>query len=248
MKTEALQKTLENFGLTTHEAAVYLAALSLGPSTILALSRASGVKRTTVYSVILALQKKSLLIREVKGWKTQFVAEPPEKLENIIEAKKKELIQALPDLSALHNLKGDDGSIQFYDGLEAVKSVYESLIRDVRSHEDYLVLSDLDQWLSLDAKFFQNFIERRAKLPINIRILSQNSVVAKKLKKNERAYNEKIKLLPEGTALTTNLVITPQRVVIHQLVHPVFAMSIANPNIIRMHKEQFEIMWKAMPE
>jgi HTH-type transcriptional regulator, sugar sensing transcriptional regulator len=248
MKIESLQKTLENFGLSENEAAVYLAALSLGPSTILALSRAAGVKRTTVYSVILALQNKGLLIRNVKGWKTFFAAEPPEKLENIIESKKAELLQALPDLSSLYNLKGDDGSIQFYDGIEAVKSVYDSLIRDVRAHEDYLVLSDLDQWLSLDAKFFQNFIERRAKLPINIRILSQDSKTARKLKQNERAYNEKIKFLPQGTALTTNLVITPQRVVIHQLVPPVFAMSIANPNVIRMHKEQFEIMWKALPE
>ena len=248
VKNDNLRKTLEHFGLTENEAAVYLASLSSGPASVLALSRSSGVKRTTVYSVILALQAKGLLVREVKGWKTLFAAEPPEKLENIIEARKTELLQALPDLSALYNLRGDEGSIRFYDGIEAVKSVYESLIKEIRPHEDYLVLSDLNQWLSLDAKFFQNFIERRAKLPINIRILSQESDTAKKLKKHERAYNEKIKFLPPDTKLTTNLVITPQRVVIHQLVHPVFAMSIANPNIIRMHKEQFEIMWKALAE
>ena len=154
----------------------------------------------------------------------------------------------LPDLSALYNLRGDDGAIRFYDGLEAVKSVYESLLEGIRPQDDYLVLSDLEQWLELDSKFFKNFIERRAKLPINIKILSQDSKVARGLKKHEQAYNETIKFLPAKTKLTTNLVITPQRVVIHQLVPPVFAMSIANPSIIRMHKEQFEIMWKALPE
>ncbi len=101
MKQEKLQKVLEQMGLSGHEAAVYLAALSLGPSPILALARTSGVKRTTVYSVLTSLQKKGLMIREVRGWKTLFAAERPEKLEVIIESKKTDLIRALPDLSAM---------------------------------------------------------------------------------------------------------------------------------------------------
>ncbi|MEK7105496.1 MAG: helix-turn-helix domain-containing protein [Patescibacteria group bacterium] len=248
MKQEKLQKVLEQMGLSEHEAAVYLSALSLGPSPILALARGSGVKRTTVYSVLTSLQKKGLMIREVRGWKTLFAAERPEKLEAIIESKKTDLARALPDLSALYNLRGEEGTIRFYDGLEAVKSVYESLIKDVKPHEDYLIVSDLSQWLSLDPEFFQNFVERRAKLPINIRMLAQPSEIARQHKKHERAYNESVRFLPEGTKLTTNLVIIPKRVVIHQLVEPVFAMTIENPSIIRLHREQFEIMWKALPE
>ncbi len=248
MKQEKLQKVLEQMGLSEHEAAIYLSALSLGPSPILSLARSSGVKRTTVYSVLNSLQKKGLMFREVRGWKTLFAAERPEKLEAIIESKKNDLARALPDLSALYNLRGEEGTIRFYDGLEAVKSVYESLIQDVRPHEDYLVVSDLEQWLKLDEAFFQDFIERRAKLPINIRMLVQPSDAARKHKKFEKAYNESIRFLPEGTKLTTNLVIIPKRVVIHQLVPPVFAMTIENPSIVRMHREQFEIMWKSLSD
>ncbi len=235
-------------GLSEHEAAVYLAALSLGPSPILALARGSSVKRTTVYSVLASLQKKGLMIREVRGWKTLFAAERPEKLETIIEAKKNDLAKALPDLSALYNLRGEENTIRFYDGLEAVKSVYESLLKDVKPHEDYLIISDLSQWLSLDPEFFQDFTERRAKLPINIRVLTQPSKTGDLHKKHERAYNETVRFLPEGVKLTTNVVIIPKRVVIHQLVEPVFAMTIENPSIIRLHREQFEIMWNALAE
>lgn len=245
---EKLRKVLKNMGLSDHEAAIYLAALSSGPSSILSLARVSGVKRTTVYSVLNALQDKGLMIREVKGWKTLFAAERPEKLEAIIESKKSDLAKVLPDLSALYNLRGEEGTIKFFDGLEAVKSVYESLIQDVKPHEDYLIVSDLEQWLKLDEGFFQDFVERRAKLPINIRMLVQPSEVARKHKKFEKAYNESIRFLPEGTKLTTNLVIIPKRVVIHQLVPPVFAMTIENPSIIRMHREQFEIMWKSLAD
>jgi sugar-specific transcriptional regulator TrmB len=245
-KIASLRKTLEQFGLSAQEAAVYLAALSLGPSSVLTLSRGSGVKRTTVYSVLATLQQKGLIIREVRGWKTLFTAESPEKLEHIIETKKLDLLQALPALAALYNNREDQNTIRFYEGLEAVKSVYELLISEIRPHEDYLVLSNLHQWFGLDNDFFQDFIERRAKLPINIRILTQDSPKARELKKHERAYNERVSFLPADTQLTTNLVITPQRIVIHQLEHPIFALSITNPNIIKMHKEQFEIMWNAL--
>ena len=246
MKTEKLQKVLESMGLTPNEAAVYLASLSLGASSILSIARSSGVKRTTVYTILVALQKQGLMIREVRGFKTLFVAERPEKLESIIDQKKIDLTKALPDLSALYNLHGEEGTIRFYDGLEAVKSVYESLLADVKAHEDYLIVSDLDQWLKLDPEFFQTFIERRAKLPINIRMLSQPSTIALHHKKYEKNYHETIRFLPQGTKLTTNLVIIPKRVVIHQLIPPVFAMTIENPSIIQMHREQFEIMWKAL--
>lgn len=246
MKNDKIQKILGTLGLSEYEAAVYLAALTVGPSPILTLSRAANVKRTTVYTIVGALQNKGLMIREVRGWKTLFAAERPEKLEAIIESRKLELAKVLPDLSALYNLRGEEGAIRFYDGIEAVKTVYESLLRDVKPHEDYLIVSDLRQWLKLDEAFFQDFIERRAKLNINIRMLVQPSDVARKHKKFEKTFNENIRFLPEGTKLTTNLVIIPKRVVIHQLVPPVFAMTIENPSIIRMHREQFEIMWEAL--
>lgn len=246
MKHAILLKTLESLGLSETEASVYLAALSLGPSSILSLSRTSGIKRTTVYSVVGALRQKGLMTREIRGWKTLFAPERPERLTGIVEEKKANLAKALPDLSSLYNLRGGDGAIRFYDGLQAVKSVYESLLEDIRSHEDYLIVSDLKQWLSLDAEFFQDFTERRAKLPINIRMLAQPSDAARTHKKHERAYNETIRFLPEGTELTTNLVIIPRRVVIHQLVSPIFAMVVENPNMVRLHREQFEIIWKSL--
>ena len=246
MKTELLQKTLENIGLSAQEAAVYLAALKIGSGSILDLARASNIKRTTVYNVVASLQQKGLMIREVKGWKTKFAAERPEKLEAIIEARKADLAKTLPDLSALYNLRGEEGTIRFYDGLEAVKSVYESLLTEIKPYEDYLIVTDQAQWMKLDPKFFQDFIERRAKLPISTRMLTQPSEIARKHKKFERNFNFAVKFLPEDTKLTTNLVILPRKVVIHQLVAPVFAMVIENPSIVRMHREQFEIMWKAL--
>lgn len=246
MKKEKILSILTSIGLKETEAAVYFAALTLGPSSVLAISRHSGIKRATVYTIISALQQKGLILVEMQGFKKLFAAERPEKLESILDAQKELLHSALPELSSLYDLKGEEGSIRYYEGLEAVKSVYESLLRDIRAHEDYLIMSDLKQWVRHDEKYFFDFTKRRAKLPINIRMLVQDSDVARAHKKMEKALNETIKFLPAGTTLTTNLVIIPKKIVIHQITDPIFAIVIENKNIVKMHREQFEIMWKAV--
>ena len=245
-KPNKLEKILVELGLTENEARVYFAALSLGPATVLRIASAAETKRTTVYSVVESLKQKGLMAVEVRGFKKLYTAENPEKLESMLETRRERFRTALPEFAALYNLKGGESFIKYYEGLEAVKSVYEGLIRDVRSHEDYLIISDQQQWMGLDEKYFKNFVERRAKLNINIRLLLQDSESAREAKKFERNYNETIKILPPKTALTTNLVIIPRRIVIHQLIPPVMAIVVENKSVIQLHRELFEIIWNSI--
>jgi sugar-specific transcriptional regulator TrmB len=248
MKDQKLLETLKEMGLSEHEAAVYFASLSLGSATILKIAEASEVKRTTVYSVIESLEYKGLMNVEIKGLKKLYVPAAPEKLESILEARKDRFRNLLPEFSALYNLQGGESFIKYYQGLESVKSIYESLIRDIKPHEDYLIVSDQQRWQDADKEYFLDFTKRRAKLPINIRLLLQDSPAAREAKKFEKNYNEKVKILPAGTNLTTNLVVTPQRALIHQLVPPILGIVIENKSVIQMHKEMFEIIWRSIPE
>ena len=102
--------------------------------------------------------------------------------------------------------------------------------------------------MALDRKYFMDFIERRGKLPIKVRMLLQNSEDARYLKQYEQNFNYKAKILPTGTNLSTNLVVIPERILIHQTIDPVIGIVIENKSAIKMHQEMFEIMWKAIPE
>lgn len=240
-----LTNILKDLGLTDNEARIYLAALGLGSSSILKIARAAEIKRTTVYSVIESLKLKGLISEELKGWKKYLVAESPEKLEKVLEEKRNNFKKSLPEFLALHNLKGSNAMIKYYEGLEAVKNIYENLLKVIKTHEDYLVIGAQDQWYNLDSKFFQTFIKKRAKLPINIRLLFTDSKIAREHQKIQQVYNEQIRILPKDTKLTTNLIIIPKKIVIHQLTPPVMAMVIENPSIVQMHRELFEIVWKS---
>ncbi|MFA6227485.1 MAG: helix-turn-helix domain-containing protein [Candidatus Paceibacterota bacterium] len=239
---------LKEIGLSEHESAVYFTMVSLGPSPVLKIARTSDVKRTTIYSVIDSLKEKGLVRVELKGFKSLFVAESPEKLEGILEQRKNKFKKHLLDFMQIYNKGGGESLIKIYEGLEAVKGVYESLINDIKNGEDYLIVSDAEKWFALDRDYFMDFTERRSKLPIKIRMLIQDNEDAQYLKKYQKNFNYTTRILPKETKLTTNLIVTPQKAVVHQLVPPIMAIVIENKNIIKMHQEMFEVMWKSLED
>ena len=245
---QTLLRLLQELGLSANESLLYLSALSLGPATVLQLSQASGLRRTTVYSVIEALQRRGLMVLEERGFKRLLVAENPERLQALLEVQRKTLTEALPKLSGLYNMRGADSIIKYYQGLEGIKAAYEGLLRHVRPGEDYLIIANAEDWIVLDRPFFTSFIEKRSRLSIKIRSLFQVGPFAKELKANEGRHNQHIRFLPPDTQLTTNIVIIPHHVVMHQLVPPIMAYVIENRSLVQLHRELFEIIWSATPD
>lgn len=248
MPDKTLLSALEQFGLSKKEAAVYYAALRLGPCSVLSLAKESGVPRTTIYSLIDSLERKQLLHREVRGIKDCYVAENPERLKGIFQARLDALSNALPQLTAMYRAEGGESVVRFYQGYESLKSVYLELLKRVKINEDYLVLGDMHSWINLDPDFTKRFVEARAKLDIKVRMIMTPSEAARKRQGPLRKANERTRLLPPGTILTTNLVIISAMVFIHETTAPITGMVIENAHINRMHREMYEIMWHALTD
>lgn len=250
METNHLIELLKEIGLSEHESAVYFTMVSLGPSPILKIARASEVKRTTIYSVIDSLKEKGLARVEVSGFKSLYAAESPEKLENILENRRSKFRKHLNDFLSVYNKGGGETLIKIYEGLEATKSIYDSLLRDIKPGEDYLIMSEIKKAFNLDSVFFTKLREKRSRLPIKVRVLiaDPETKEGQDFKKYEKNFNLQAKFLPAKTKLTTNLVVTPQKVLIHQLEQPIMAIVIENKSTIKMHQEMFEVMWNSIPD
>jgi HTH-type transcriptional regulator, sugar sensing transcriptional regulator len=242
-KNENLKEILVNIGLTENESSVYLTALSLGSTTILKLSKQAGILRTTVYSVVNSLKNKGLMHEVTRGFKTLYEAEHPNKLESILEERKRNLHSFLPDFLSLYNLKGSDSTLKYYEGLEAVKSVYEQIQEELKPNDDYMVISDIDAFLDLDRKYFEKYVEKRSKQPINARAIVVDGETAQHMKKFEQNYNHQLKIISKDQKISVDLIITPYRLVMVNLENPISALNIENPSIVRMHKEIFEMLW-----
>ncbi len=249
MKNPKLLGTLKDIGLDETEAQIYLTSLSLGPTTVLKIARSSYIKRTTVYGVIESLQSKGLMRIELKGLKQLYVAENPEKLEAILDNRKREFSAKLPDFMALYKLEGGESTIKYYTGLKAMKRIYLSTLDEVKSGDEYLVITNQEKWFLLDPDFWmKEYIEERAKLPCKTRLISQNSNTALEHQKFERNYNEKFKIFGENVSINIDMVLIPNKLIIVDLLPPLTTLVIENKNIIELQKQLFEIIWSSIPE
>ena len=238
-------KTLQDFGLSAHEAGVYYAGLLLGPTTVLKISKLSGVKRTSIYAITDALKNKGLMSIQLKGLKQLFVAENPDRLKNVIDQKQQALQYVLPEFQKMFQTRGDEGGFKYYEGLSAVKQIYLEILKELQNGDEYCAITNHGTWLDLDPIFFEKFIEKRAKLPITIRLLFEENTRGKEHKKFEKNFNEQIRILPIGTTLDTNIVITPKKILMHTLSGNITGVVLTNKSFIKMQKEFFEIMWNS---
>lgn len=212
--TVNILKSLTDLGLTENQAKVYLAATELGPSTILQLSKVSGVKRTTIYSVIESLQELNLMQTELKGWKKLFKAQSPENLSEILDRRQNILTDLIPKLNSMNKVKNSRSELSYWEGLKAIKNVYIQLLSEAKPGESYSVIGNQEIWLDLDLEFFTDFIHRRSKLGLKIRMLFTENEVTREYQKKQVESGAEIRILPANTKLTTNLVITNSQIFI----------------------------------
>lgn len=134
--SENLKKALLQLNLTEKEIVSYLTLLEQGASSVLDISKNTGINRVTTYSAIDELKQKGLVSESRKGKRKLFVAENPENLENILQEKKHQLRQEenvlqniiLPSLKAINIHQENKPQIKFFEGLEGIYKIYDDYI------------------------------------------------------------------------------------------------------------------------
>ncbi len=242
-----ISENLEQFGLNQTESKIYAALLSTGGGSVNDIAEVSRIKRTTTYSTLDNLIKKGLARYDTFGFKRKIVPEDPVRLKEILEDKQRKLTKTLPTLESLFNLQGNESYIKHYKGFKSIKPLYEELIKNIKPGQDYFVVSNQQKWHDADPDYFEDFSERRGRMNINLKMIFERNERSEEYFKKRHIYKADIRFLPDTVKLKTNLVITPQRTLIHQLVEPVAALVIENSAFIQMHQEMFKIMWDSLP-
>jgi len=191
---------------------VYLAALELGWSPVQKIAQKAGVSRPTAYEVIRGLIKKRLM-RQVKrkgiirGEKTFFAAESPDKLLRLlrvqkreVEEKEREFIRIISALQSKHYLAGQS-EIRTYEGKEQLKVLLDDFSQS--QGEEIIFLSDAPETLK----------PWREKLPdIKKRLggLKLNEIKPKKSFKGTLIIYDKLVYLPSSAKLSALLIINKE--------------------------------------
>lgn len=159
---EELVSSLEDLGLSEKESRVYLANLSLGPSSVQKIADYAGIKRVTAYVILESLVSLGLVSQSTKGKKTFFIAEDPISLKRLLSKREEELKEQkhnfeliLPDLQGLRSLPVDSPSVKFYDSAEGIKSIMETFYQSVDAEgvKQVYGISNVDQLWALFPEF-----------------------------------------------------------------------------------------------
>lgn len=243
MTKPALTKFLQSIGINDKESLAYITLLGLGPTSVLKISRESGIKRTSLYSILDSLKEKGLVTEQERGFKKYYVAESPEKLETVIEEAALGLRKFLPDLRSLHQSKSQLASARYVVGLKAIKTCYLEMLKVGEKGKDYLIISNMAATSKIDPAFFDSFIKRRANYGFKIRALFTDTPQARRHQAKQDSMKMSIRLLPEKTTFESNIVIVPKRVLLHQVYPNQVGVVIDNSNLAYALKEIFEIVW-----
>lgn len=152
-----LYSDLMHIGLSEKQAKVYVALLELGKSSVQDLAQRAKVNRATTYVILDELMELGLVSSYDEGKKTFMVAESPERLQALLEAKKREieakesdLKKLLPKLKQKHQTTDNGPVVRFFEGKEGLKMAVKEILghSEVKDVQMFYNKDLIDQYFS----------------------------------------------------------------------------------------------------
>ena len=169
-------ENLRQFGLNEKEISVYLSLISLGHSPVREISKTANVNRGTTYDILKSLIELGLVSHYKQDTKQHFVAEPPQKILDAIENKKRSLDtvkdqfkKSLPELASMYEKSGAKPVVKYYEGNSGVRTILQDVIATTKESDDktYYIYSSADvkkHIYKAYPKFTEDRIENKVKV------------------------------------------------------------------------------------
>lgn len=192
---DALLISLQKYGLSEKEAKVYITALQLGSAPGSSIARNCQENRATVYSILKELHKRWIVNEVKKNSVMYFSVVSPELLLKEMEDKYSAFKDKIPELMAMADKFGNKPKVQFFEGIEGVKKMYEDLLT---SEADILSFLGIEQTnKELLNYLYKDFLVRRIKNDIHAKVIlpdtgenKRYAGIDKKAKKESRVITD----------------------------------------------------------
>ena len=161
---------LEELGLSKEEAKVYLVVLELGGSYVSAIAKKAGVHRVSCYHTLDNLVEKGIISTFTQNNIKYFAVESPKIIVNQIEERLHRAKKILPELLSITNALAYKPKIQYYEGLQGIKNIFEDTLIAKDEMLGYTNLVELPQVVT--EEYLRDYAERKIKRGIKTRMLS----------------------------------------------------------------------------
>ena len=244
MKTEIkLLRALEAYGLNEKQAKLYLACLKHDLATVQDLSEKSGLKRTTIYSLIESLEKLDLIHVIKKKKKTYIEAQPPEILIEALGNRKEKLERALPYFEEIKKQPDHHPKFILYRGNEGFKNFWRDILHS--SEKEWLIMTSGKEFLSFVSESYvvSRFIKEKKKRDIKSRQIISDSRYAREIVKKDKEENRESRIVSHKYPLASMEIVYGNKVAIISSCCENLLIVIESEDISRSHRSYFEMLW-----
>lgn len=240
---------LSPFGLDEKQSKTYLALLQTGPTSILEISKKSGINRSMLYEVMDSLITLGLAYKSVRGKKIRFVAREPEVLQSLLASKLEKFENLLPDLKTPVTSGSSTPAVTLHEGLTGIKQVYLGAIQSKEKKlYAFVGLESLLSKTNVLEKFWdEEFKNERKKRNVFGQLIVPDNTAGRKFQTKD---NQNFR---ESRLVNANLYNFPAEVLMYDDVvafisymqHEEYAAEIKSPAIAETLKMAWRFMWEA---
>ena len=243
-----LIEKLEKFGLSNKEAKVYLCLLELGTAVVSEVSKKTHINRSTAYVLLESLAKQGLVsISERKNIRL-YTPAPPERILQLAEESVKKYTELvgightlLPELKSMYVGVGPKPRVQFFEGVEGIKTAYEDTLTSKETIRAYASIENMHTSL---ADYFPEYYKRRSDKNIKIRAIFPDTPEAQERVKHNKEEAREACLVPKDRfGFSPEINIYDNKIVFMSLVEK-FALIIESDELADALKKAFELSWE----
>lgn len=249
---DSLQKLLQPFGLSIDESRVFIDMLERNETSPLALSKATGISRTKMYTILDRLVELGLVNITGKKNARRYIANSYTQLEVLVNKKRSEvemLESSLPtifqQLSSLELAKATQSKIVNYKGLDGLKTVTWNSTRAKDTLRVFELASDLGAFLDFDfsERVRIEFVKRKLRHSFqltNYTKINPWSNIEDFVDIWESRYID-----PKELHFSTEIIVYNDVVAMYQFRDKeIFCIEIYNNDLATTQKNVFDFLWK----
>lgn len=243
---------LKDLNFTEIESTIYLNLLKNGPSTILEISRRTGLNRITAHTNCANLLRKGLLSTIKRGGRRFIIAEPPEKIYSLVQSEEVSLERKKETLPRVIELLKAEAShvgartyldVRTYEGKKAISLLYDEILQS----KELRAFVNAEEINKLYPQNFQKFRDAAANNSIEIWDVVENNSFGKVQQALHPNPKYHLKMLPKGVEIgSMDYLNHDDRITIIEGEPQPVAVVISSPSLYLNSKAIFDVMWSLL--
>lgn len=234
-------------GLSQRETDTYLALIRLKEAKAGELAKNTGEQRSNTYDTLNTLIKKNLVTFIIKNNTKIFSPNPPEKLMDFLEQKKKDIEDLehhfknlVIDLNNIYSPPKEKPIIEVYEGKEGMRTVFLQSLRETLKTKKEIVAIGAHQQASKeqDPLFYKRMYAQRQRHNIKSRYIITEDITPLQNKLVT------LKVLPKGYKSPTATYVYGNKVSFWHFMSPLTIIVIESKELTESYRNYFEYLWK----